>query len=78
MDDAIALQDLPAALARCLAIHPPAGPERRQQPDASRLADLYGLMVYERLQELRSVRVDAEVLEVFAALARIGAGRAGQ
>lgn len=66
MEDAISLDALQAALARCMAIHPPEGPERRLHPDANRLADLFGLMVYERSPSVLRSQVAPDILEIYA------------
>ena len=50
MEDVITFEALQAALARCMVLNPPEGMERRLHPDANRLADLFGLMIYERVQ----------------------------
>jgi hypothetical protein len=66
MDNHITLDALQAALARCMAIHPPTGAERRLHPDANRLADLFGLMVYERTPAVRHDAVPADIVEIYS------------
>jgi len=66
MDDNITLDALQAALARCMAIHPPEGAERRLHPDANRLADLFGLMVYEHAPSVPRAQVAPDILEIYA------------
>ncbi len=61
----ITLDELQAALARCMAFHPPEGAERRLHKDANRLADLFGLMVYERARSVPRANVAADILEIF-------------
>jgi hypothetical protein len=61
----ITLDELQAALARCMAFHPPEGTERRLHKDANRLADLFGLMVYERAKSVPRANVAADILEIF-------------
>ena len=65
-DEVISVDALQAALARCMAIHPPEGPERRLHPDANRMADLFGLMVYERSSSVRRADVAPDILEIYA------------
>ena len=66
MEDVITFEALQAALARCMVLNPPEGMERRLHPDANRLADLFGLMIYERVQCVPRERVAADILEIFA------------
>jgi len=49
-----------------MAIHPPQGAGRRLHPDANRLADLFGLMVYERSSSVLRVHVAPDILETYA------------
>ena len=60
------LETAVAALARCMAIHPPEGPERRLHWDANRLADLFGLMVYERAPSVQRAHVAPDILKIYA------------
>ena len=50
--DALSLDSLQAALERCMTVHPPAGLDRQLHADASSLAGLWGLMLYERATEV--------------------------
>lgn len=54
-----------AALARCMAIHPPTGAERRLHPDANRLADLFGLTMYQRTPAVSCSAGPADILESY-------------
>jgi Protein of unknown function (DUF3717) len=45
---AIDVNDVAAALGRCLEVHPPAENEGQLHADANALAELYGTMVYSR------------------------------
>jgi hypothetical protein len=53
-----------AALMRCLAINPPV--DFVLHRDASRLVDLFGLMVYERAPSVLRAQVAQDILEIYA------------
>lgn len=61
----ITLDELQAALARCMAFHPPEGAEKRLHKDANRLADLFGLMVYEHASSVQRGNVAPDILDTF-------------
>jgi|EndMetStandDraft_4_1072995.scaffolds.fasta_scaffold108855_3 hypothetical protein len=62
----ITLDELQAALARCMSCHPPEGAERRLHKDANRLADLFGLMVYERAGSVQREHVAPDILDIYS------------
>ena len=60
--NALTLDALQAALDRCMTVHPPAGLDRQLHVDASSLAGLWGLMLYERATEVPIDSVSDKVL----------------
>lgn len=57
--------ELDAALARCMAAHPPSGVELALHPDASRMADLWAQMFLSREDVCEWVSVDTRVAKAF-------------
>lgn len=46
--NSIPVNDLQAALARCMTAHPPKGQELKLHRDASLMADVFGVLIYEK------------------------------
>ena len=66
MDDAeLTFTALHAALDRCMGAHPPEGLERSLHPEANALANLWGLMAYQRIAAVPIADVDPTVLAVY-------------
>lgn len=61
----LTLDALQAALARCMAVHPPEGAELRLHKDANRMADLFGLMVYQRVTSVALADIEAGILDAY-------------
>ena len=64
-DQVLTFAQLHAALTRCMAANPPEGIELRLHQDANCLAGLWGLMSYERTQEVPVDQVKPGVLEAY-------------
>ncbi|WP_225776462.1 DUF3717 domain-containing protein [Pseudomonas sp. Marseille-Q5115] len=56
---------LQTALARCCDANPSTGPGRRLHPDASLMADLFGIMLHHRAQEADTAGVAPAILEAY-------------
>ena len=64
-DTELTFAALHAALDRCMSAHPPEGLERSLHPDANALANLWGLMAYQRISAVPIADVDPSVLVVY-------------
>ena len=61
----LTLDKLQAALTRCMAVHPPSGAELRLHADANRMADLLGLMIYQRVASVCVADVESGILDAY-------------
>lgn len=63
----ITREQIAAALERCCNANPASGPGHKLHPDASRMADLFGVMLHRRQQ---AVELEAVELDIQAAIDR--------
>lgn len=63
----IPLADLEQAINYWRNLRPSRGEERSLSPEVNRLAEVYALMIYERLQSLPLARIGADVLPLIEA-----------
>jgi len=63
----IPLADLEQAINYWRNLRPSCGEERSLSPEVNRLAEVYALMIYERLQSLPLARIGADVLALIEA-----------
>ncbi len=63
----IPLADLEQAINYWRNLRPSRGEERSLSPEVNRLAEVYALMIYERLQSLPLARIGADVLALIEA-----------
>lgn len=61
----LTLDELQAALGRCMTAHPPEGLELRLHPDANRMADLLGLMIYQRVTSVSVAEVKTVIMDAY-------------
>lgn len=66
MSSTITIQAVANSLARVCAAHPSTGAGCTLHPDASLIAELYGLMIYGKEAEARTADVDPPILEALA------------
>ena len=60
-DDIITLLQVAESLGRVCQVHPTTAPDYRLHPDASLLAELYGLMIYKRSAEVRLIEISEPI-----------------
>ena len=63
----ITLSDLEQAINYWRGLRPSRGEERALSPEVNQLAEVYALMIYERLRTLPRARVNASMVELIEA-----------
>ena len=63
--EVLTFEELRNALKRCMAANAATGAELRLHPDASRMADLFGTMIDQRVDSVPMVAVDAGILDAY-------------
>lgn len=65
MGEMVALSDIQLAIERCMSASPPVGLECRLSKDANLLAEIFGEMIYRKLNEIHIRVLSGEHLEVY-------------
>jgi hypothetical protein len=64
-DTALTVAQLTTALDRCMVAHPPTGLDFALHCDANRMADLWGLMVLRRIDQVALSEVPPAVIDAY-------------